>query len=131
VTEVKVSEISRREGQGPISPLKAKVLRFLEEHPEEVFPYRDEQLARSLGVKVSALSFTLWDLHRQGLIDKEQVDGRVYFGSRQAIRELRSRLGLTIEDPFERARANAERIRARTGNIDVLELLDAVRGPWN
>jgi DNA-binding IclR family transcriptional regulator len=107
------------------------VLRFLEEHPDDVFPYRDQQLARSLEMKVSALSFTLWDLHRQGLIDKQEVDDRVYFGSRRAISELRSRLGLTKQDPFQRARANAERIRARTGNIDVLELLDAVRGPWD
>ena len=40
------------------------------------------------------------------------------------------RVGPTRVDPFERARANRDRIWARTGNIDVLELLDAVRGPW-
>ena len=47
-----------------------------------------------------------------------------------ALAELRRRLGLVKLDPFERARANAERIRAREGNIDVVGLLDAVRGPW-
>ena len=127
---VKVAQITRREGASPLSPLKSKVMRFLEEHSDEVFAYRDRQLAASLGVKLSALSFTLWMLHREGLIAKQEVDGRVYFGSKQAITDLRRRLGLTKEDPWERARANRDRIWARTGNIDVLELLDAVRGPW-
>jgi hypothetical protein len=126
---VKVAQLARHEGQGPLSPLKSKVLRFLEEHSDEVFSYRDQQLARSLGVKLSALSFTLWALHRERLIEKQEVSGKVYFGSRRAITELRSRLGLTKQDPWERARANRDRIWARTGNIDVLELLDAVRGP--
>jgi hypothetical protein len=130
VIAVKVEQVARRKGRGSLSPLKSNVLRFLEEHSDEVFSYRDQQLARSLGVKLSALSFTLWELHRQALIDKEQVNGKVYFGCRRAIAELRSRLGLTRQDPWERARANRDRIWARTGNIDVLELLDAVRGPW-
>jgi hypothetical protein len=128
VIVVKAAQPLRHEGRGPLSPLKAKVLRFLEEHPDEVFPYRDRQLAASLGIKVSALSFTLWTLHREGLIDKQEVNGRVCFGSRRAITELRNRLGLTKQDPWERARVNRDRIWARTGNIDVLELLDAVRG---
>ena len=125
---MKVAQLARHEGRR-ITPLKSKVFRFLEEHPAEVFSYRDQQLAASLEMKLSALSFTLWTLHREGLIEKQEVDGRVYFGSRKAITDLRSRLGLTKQDPFERARANRDRIWARTGNIDVLELLDAVRGP--
>lgn len=106
------------------------MLQHLEEHSDEVFPFRDEHLVRSLGVKPSALGWTLWWLHQNGYIDKQEVDGRVYFGSRRAIADLRRRLGLTKEDPFQRARANRDRIWARAGNIDVLELLDAVRGPW-
>ena len=50
---------------------------------------------------------------------------------RRIVANLKRRLGLTKQDPFQRARANAERIRARVGNIDVVELLDAVRGSWD
>ena len=128
---MKVAELAKGHRRSPLSPLKAKVFQYLEDRSDELFPYRDEHLARALAVKLSALSFTLWTLQRDGLIDKEQVGGRVYFGCHRAIADLRRRLGLTKADPFQRARANAERIRARTGDISVLELLDAVRGPWD
>jgi hypothetical protein len=59
------------------------------------------------------------------------VNGKVYFGSRAAGEELRRKLGKAREDPFAKARELRERIWKRTGNIDVIELLDAVRGPWH
>lgn len=126
---MKVAEVAQRRRRR-LSPLKERVLEFLDGHPDEVFPYRDSEVARELNVKASALSFTFWALHRDGLIDKEEVAGKVYFGCRNAIEELRRRLGLTKQDAFETARANRDRIWARTGDIGVLELLDAVRGPW-
>lgn len=128
---MKVTELARRGPGSALSPLQARILEYLEAHGDEAFPYRDEQLTRSLGVKPSALGWTLWWLHQNGYIDREEVAGKVYFGSRRAIANLRRRLGLTKPDPFQRARANAERIRATTGNIDVVELLDAIRGPWD
>lgn len=121
--------VSRRRSSAP--PLRDRVLRYLNEHADEVFTYRDEQLVESLSVKPSGLSFTLWTLHRDGLIDKEEIDGKVFFGTRAAIAELRSQAGRPEDDPWERARRNMEAIRARAGNIDVLELLDEVRGPWD
>lgn len=127
---MKIAELASRRGRGGLSPLKARVLEYVRAHPEEVFPYRDEHSARQLSMKVSAFSFTLWALHRDGLIDKEEVEGKVYFGSQRAVADLRRRLGLTRRDPFQRARANRDRIWARRGDIDVLELLDAVRGSW-
>lgn len=128
---MKVAELVRSRRGSRLSPLKMRVVQYLEEHEDEVFPYYDRELARSLGVKLSALSWTLWWLYRNGLIDREEADGKLYFGSRRAVADLRRRLGLTKQDPFQRARANAERIRARTGNFSVLELLDAVRGSWS
>jgi hypothetical protein len=126
---VKVSELTKDRRSGR-SPLQERVLRFLEAHPEEVFSYRDRDLARKLGVKESALSFTLWALERDGAIEKADIDKRTYFGSRTAVQALRERLGLHKPDPFDAARAFRDRIWARTGDIDVIELLDAVRGPW-
>jgi hypothetical protein len=126
---VKVSELTKERRAG-LSPLKQRVLRFLEAHPHEVFSYRDRELAGKLGVKASALSFTLWGLERDGAIEKVDVDKRTYFGSRAAVQALRGRLGLIKPDPFDQARAFRDRIWARTGDVDVIELLDAVRGPW-
>ncbi len=127
---MRVADVSTRGSSRRLSPLKRRMLDYLDAHPDEVFPYRDDELARQLKGKVSAISFTLWALHRDGLIDREQVDGKVYFGSRPAIEALRRKLGTARVDPFERARELRERIWQRTGNIDVIELLDAVRGPW-
>lgn len=116
-----------------LSPLKSKVLQYLGAHPDEVFPYRDEGLAQQLGVKVSALSFTLWGLHQDGLIARETVDGKVYFGSKEAIRQLRQK-GRTLPvaeeaptDPLVRARLLRERIYKRMGDVDVLKWLDESR----
>jgi hypothetical protein len=128
---VKIGELASRRRRGGLSPIKARVFQYLQEHPDEVFPYRDERLARQLSIKVSAFSFTLWALHRDGLIDRQEVDGKVYFGSPKAVANLRAKLGIAQpQEPFGRARANLERIRARVGNVNTLELLDAVRGPW-
>jgi hypothetical protein len=125
---MKVADLAARRKQ--LSPLKAKVLGYLEGHPEDVFPYRDEALARAVDAKVSAVSFTLWALHKEGYIDRAEVDGKVYLGSRRAITDLKARLGIPEKDPFAEARAIRDRISARSGDIDVVALLDEVRGSW-
>jgi DNA-binding transcriptional ArsR family regulator len=127
---MKVAEIAHRIRGTELSPMKAKVAGHLEEHSDEVYPYRDDRLAKSLGMKQSALNFTLWALQRDGIIDKERVGNKVYFGSRAAIADLRRRLGHDKRDPLERARANARKIEERGGRVNAVELLDAVRGPW-
>ncbi|HVP04231.1 MAG TPA: hypothetical protein VMT90_01005 [Dehalococcoidia bacterium] len=127
---MKVTDIARRNEGSDLSPLKARVAAYLEQHADEVYPYRDERLAKALGIKPSALNFTLWALQRDGVIDKEKVGRKVYFGCRTAIADLRKRLGHGRRDPLERARANAARIEQRSGRVDAIELLDAVRGPW-
>lgn len=128
---MKIAKLVAQKRHTRLSPLKAKVLQHLEAHPHEVFPYRDPTLAKALEVKPSALSFTLWALHRDGLIGKETVEGRLYFGALKAIEELRRQLRPGARRVVSsRATALQKRIRARGGNIPVVELLDAVRGPW-
>jgi hypothetical protein len=119
-----VLELARRKN---LPPLQQKTLAFLEGHPEEVFAYRDEKLATELGSKPSAIGFTLWALHKAGLIEKETVAGKVYFGSRDAIVVLRRGLGKDKGDALERITANAEKIRARVGNLNSLQILDELR----
>jgi hypothetical protein len=128
---MKIAKLTSQRRRGGLSPLKARISQYLKEHSDEVFSYRDERVAEQLSIKISAFSFTLWALHRDGLIGKEEVDGKVYFGSLKAIADLRAKLGIAEpQEPFGRARANLERIRARVGNINTMDLLDAVRGPW-
>ncbi|MEX0800680.1 MAG: hypothetical protein WD379_05630 [Dehalococcoidia bacterium] len=128
---MKITDVTGRR-RHRMSPLKARVHRYLEDHPDEVFSYRDADIAKKLGVKISALSFTLWALHRENLIGRQEVDGKVYFGSNEAIRRLRERLGVAEpEDPFERARRIRDEIYRESGYIDSLELLDSVRGSWD
>jgi hypothetical protein len=128
---MKIAKLTSQQRRGGLSPLKARIFQYLKEHSDEVFSYRDERVVEQLSIKISAFSFTLWALHRDGLIGKEEVDGKVYFGSLKAIADLRAKLGIAEpQEPFGRARANLERIRTRVGNINTMDLLDAVRGPW-
>jgi len=128
---MKIRELVSRRGGRRLSPLGGRVLQYLEAHPQEVFRYRDDALAQALGMKPSALSFTLWDLEKKGFIGKENLEGKVYFGGWKAIQELRrqTRRG-SKGKPLARASVLRERIKARTGHIPVLDLLDTIRGPW-
>jgi hypothetical protein len=111
-----------------LAPLQRRVLNYIEAHDGEVFAYRDNDLASALGIKPAALGFSLWALEKAGLISKESASGKVYFGSQISIRRLREGLGLRQPDAFERALANAEKIRARVGNLDNRAALDEIRG---
>jgi len=124
---MKVSEAALKYYPGGEPDPKERVLRYLEEHGDEVFTYRDEGLLRALDMKASTLSWVLWWLYQNDYIGRETVGRRVMFGSRGAIAELRRKLGREKIDAFARARANAERIRVRAGKVGALELLDAVR----
>jgi hypothetical protein len=125
---MKVDAVLERSGGRKLSPLQRKVLEYVEEHKDEVFSYRDADLARDLSLKVSAVGFTLWSLHQRDLIAKAKVGGKVYFGSLGAVDQLERRASEPPqEDWFERANRIREEIFRKHGYIDVLELLDEVR----
>lgn len=90
---MKVEEVVREQRRERLSPLKRRVLGYLEAHPDEVFTYRDTVLVEALGVKPSALGFTLWALRRDGFISAHRVGRRLYFGSHRAVAALQARLG--------------------------------------
>jgi hypothetical protein len=124
---MRIDELTRRRSE-KLPPLKAQVLRYLEQHPDEVFGYRDEQLARELGAKPSALGFTLWSLHERGLIEKETLDGKVYFGTSEAIAKLRAERrrdewGVLLDEIDEFSR----RMFDKYGFIDLKDLLEETR----
>jgi hypothetical protein len=85
---VKINQVAKQQRLASLSPLKRKVLEYLESHNDEVYPLRDAQLRSALSVKESALDWTLWWLSSNRYIGKEKLD-RVYFGSLAAVEELR------------------------------------------
>jgi hypothetical protein len=88
---MRIADLARQERLATLSPLKRRVLQHLETHSDEVFPTRDEDLAKRLDVKPAALDWTLWWLAKNDYISKERV-GRVYFGSSKAVNDLRRQL---------------------------------------
>lgn len=128
---MKVADAARQAARRRISPLKARVLDYIQERPDEVYTYRDPDLIAALGIKPGALSFTLWSLERDGLIEKAEVNGQVFFGSPAAVAGLRQGPGVEPGDWLESVRTVRQQIWERTGKIDVIALLDEVRGPWD
>lgn len=125
---MKVKEAVQRASSKKLSPLQQKVFNHLAEHPDEVYTYRDEELAAKLSIKPSTLGFTLWTLHEHDLIAKAKVDAKVYFGSRDAIAELQRQAETTQDDDwFEAAVRTREAIFDKRGYVNVVELLDEVR----
>lgn len=88
----KIDDVLAEGGELPV--LQKKVLEHLEAHWDEVFSYGDAQaLAQAIGhPKASAARWTVWFLHQKGLVDREKVRGRFYYGSKRAIASLRRRL---------------------------------------
>jgi len=85
----KISEVINK---FQLAPLQQRVLSYLQKHNDEVFSYVDSaELAKLIEHKGSArgIAFSLWALNTKGLIEKERIGRRVYFGSKSAITYLR------------------------------------------
>ena len=77
-----------------VPPLKQRILHYLLTHSDEVFSYDDFAQLRSLvnhNGWARDLIYSLWELHQQGQIESERLGSRIYFGSKDAIAELRQR----------------------------------------
>jgi hypothetical protein len=109
--------------------VKARVFDYIHRHPDEVFCYRDEELAREIGAKPSAVGFALWTLHEGGHLEKEDIDGKTYFGFAPALRALRKRLHPDVpeEDYWAKLDAFADDVFKRYGYIDLKDLLEETR----
>lgn len=84
---MRISEVVANSRKKAITPMEQQVLDYMKKHPDEVFSYRDPELAKALGLKQSALGFTLWGLKQKGLIKSFKVD-KTYFGWATAVDEL-------------------------------------------
>ena len=76
-----------------LTPLQEAVLMALELRPREVFAYGEQELLDAVGRgSPSSIDWTLWYLSKHGLIDKQKAGRRVYFGSNEAVAQLRKQL---------------------------------------
>ncbi len=77
-----------------LSETQRDVLDYLEEHPEELFSSEDVE---DLQAKVksgtpASLGATLETLYRLGCIERQKVRARYFYGSREAVGRLRTRM---------------------------------------
>ena len=98
---MKISQIMASTGptEEGLPPLQATLLDELNRRPDEVFDNSDEGLLQIFPrLKRSSLSWSLYLLHKKGLIAKRRVrvNGRLttVFGSREAIEALKEHLNL-------------------------------------
>lgn len=101
---MKISQIAEYSmpANGGLPPLQAMVYDELMRRPDEVFEYQGEELLRVFPrLKRSALNWSLWLLAKNGHISKlrVRVHGKLttLYGSHDAIRALRGRLGVEDE----------------------------------
>ncbi len=81
-------------GEFQLPPLQQKIYAYLQQHKDEVYSYMDaEELSNLIKHNGSprGVAFALWALDKKGMLDKERMGRRVYFGSREAIKQIRDK----------------------------------------
>lgn len=70
-----------------------KICNYVLEHPDEVYENYDESLHKAFpDINQDSLNWYLWNLANEKKIGKTKIGRRVYFGSNEAIEELRKKL---------------------------------------
>jgi Fe2+ or Zn2+ uptake regulation protein len=80
------------------------VLAYLEAHPNEVFSTEDvEELQNKVGaVATASLGATLETLYAIGCIERQNVQARYFYGSKDAIGRLRTKMTETATERAQR-----------------------------
>jgi hypothetical protein len=70
-----------------------KIHNYIILHPDEVYEYYDETLHKEFPeLQEDSVNWYLWNLAKEKRIGKINIGRRVYFGSNEAIEELRKKL---------------------------------------
>ena len=70
-----------------------KIYSYVIQHPDEVYGYYDETLHKEFPkMNQDTLNWSLWNLAKDKRIGKFKIGRRAYYGSNEAIEELRKRL---------------------------------------
>ena len=84
---MKIDDVVAAVGRG--GSTRARVLTYLEEHPDEVFRMRQcEEIAGALGAPKRTVEHALWSLHRDGQISKARLWREIWYGAHEAIDNL-------------------------------------------
>ena len=84
---MKIDDVVAGVGKG--GSTRARVLAYLEEHPDEVFRMRQcEEIANVLAAPKRTVEHALWSLHRDGRIAKARLGKEIWYGAHGAIDNL-------------------------------------------
>jgi hypothetical protein len=91
---MKVDEVVRKYENKKHEAIIIRVLKYLQEHPDEVFRYDGEDLQKAFpNDKIESLNYSLWRLEKDKKISKYKISPKVaYFGSNEAIDNLKKKL---------------------------------------
>ena len=73
--------------------IEGTLFNYIKLHPDEVYGYYDETLHKEFPkMNQDTLNWSLWNLAKDKRIGKFKIGRRAYYGSNEAIEELRKRL---------------------------------------
>ena len=86
---MKIDDLVASVAKGRTGTTRARVLAYLEEHPEEIFRIRrSDTIAEALAVPKRTVEHVLWSLHRDGEIGRARLGKETWFGAHAAIDSL-------------------------------------------
>ncbi len=86
---MKIDDLVASVGKGRTRTTRARVLAYLEEHPEEIFRIRrSDTIANALAVPKRTVEHALWSLHRDGDISRARLGKETWYGAHAAIDSL-------------------------------------------
>lgn len=73
--------------------VEEKIYRYITEHPDEVFEYWDEDLWKAFPeLNRNTTDWVLSNLAKEKRIERIKIGRRAYFGTKEAIEDLRQKL---------------------------------------
>jgi hypothetical protein len=86
---VKIDDLVASIRKGRTGTARARVLAYLQEHPEEIFRIRrSDTIADALAVPKRTVEHVLWSLHRDGEIGRARLGKETWYGAHAAIELL-------------------------------------------
>ena len=83
---MKIDDLVASVGKGRTGTTRARVLAYLEEHPDEIFRIRrSDTIADALAVPKRTVEHALWSLHRDGDISRARLGNETWYGAHTAI----------------------------------------------
>ena len=89
MVKVKLMLEKLKEGATTPGTIKSQIVGLLRDNPDEIFS-KKEILEKLPDIKENTLAGMLWYLSKDGLIDKTRIGRLMYYGSKEAIQQIRN-----------------------------------------